>query len=204
MRVDGIQFDLLCEQSVCNVWRKRAFTTLCHSYREVDASVEKPQVTASLQIFRERVDFMIENTVPQNVQYSNKIEQLISANRLVNLLMMSFTLLHYPIFTHVCTHHICLYTINICIYNSNMLQDAADQRETQAILSLIKEEERRNEDIKSQYRKQASSLPPKGPVLLDLLTGDEGEVVISSAAEHSFSREQVQEQEQVFVDFRFF
>ena len=85
-----------------------------------------------------------------------------------------------------------------------MLQDAADQRETQAILSLIKEEERRNEDIKSLYRKPASltsssSIPPKGPVLLDLLTGDEGEVVTSSAAEHSFSREQVQEQEQVCV-----
>ena len=92
MRVDGIQFDLLCEQCVCNVWRKRAFTTLCQSYREVDASVEKPQVTASLQIFRERVDFMIENTVPQNVQYSQKIEQLISANRLVTLRMIILTL----------------------------------------------------------------------------------------------------------------
>ena len=87
-----------------------------------------------------------------------------------------------------------------------MLQDAGDQRETQAILSLIKEEERRNEDIKSKYRKQAylASSIPKGPILLDLLTGDEGEVVTSSAEEHSFSREQVQEQEQVFVDFRFF
>ena len=202
MRVDGIQFDLLCEQSVCNVWRKRAFTTLCHSYREVDASVEKPQVTASLQIFRERVDFMIENTVPQNVQYSQKIEQLISANRLVTLRMIILTLY----FTNLTLHLHTYIHIYMCAHNSNMLQDAADQRETQAILSLIKEEERRNEDIKSQYRKTASlaSSIPKGPVLLDLLTGDEGEAVTSSAEEHSFSREQVQEQEQVFVDLRFF
>ena len=123
MRVDGIQFDLLCEQSVCNVWRKRAFNTLCQSYREVDASVEKPQVTASLQIFRERVDFMIENTVPQNVQYSSKIEQLISGNRLVMLLMSITSILYlttltylYLIYTCIPTCNVCLYTINICTY----------------------------------------------------------------------------------------
>ena len=33
MRVDGIQFNLLCEQSVANVWRKRAFYRLRTEFR---------------------------------------------------------------------------------------------------------------------------------------------------------------------------
>lgn len=81
MRVDGIQFDLLCEQSVGNVWRKRAFATLCRGYRNVDAKVEHADLIASLQVFRERVDFVIENSVPQTTRYSEKIDALIASHR---------------------------------------------------------------------------------------------------------------------------
>jgi hypothetical protein len=35
MRVDGIQFNLLCEQSVMNIWRKRVFTLLKSDFRAV-------------------------------------------------------------------------------------------------------------------------------------------------------------------------
>ncbi len=81
MRVDGIQFDLLCEQSVANVWRKRAFANLCVGYRDVDSHIEQPDLRNSLQVFRERVDFVIENSVPQTIRYSDKISQLINVNR---------------------------------------------------------------------------------------------------------------------------
>lgn len=81
MRVDGIQFDLLCEQSAANVWRKQAFANLCKGYREVDSSTEQPSLVSSLQVFRERVDFVIDNSVPRTIRYSEKIAILIKANR---------------------------------------------------------------------------------------------------------------------------
>ena len=36
MRVDGIQFSLLCEQSVSNIWRKRSFNMLRADYPTLD------------------------------------------------------------------------------------------------------------------------------------------------------------------------
>ena len=36
MRVDGIQFSLLCEQSVSNIWRKRSFNMLRSDYLTLD------------------------------------------------------------------------------------------------------------------------------------------------------------------------
>ncbi len=85
MRVDGIQFDLLCEQNVCNVWRKRAFASLCREYTAMDSTNISSQLIASLQVFRERVDFVIENSVPETLKYSQKIVQLMDTNRLVRL-----------------------------------------------------------------------------------------------------------------------
>jgi hypothetical protein len=35
MRVDSIQYNLLCEQSVGNIWRKRCFAALLGDYRQV-------------------------------------------------------------------------------------------------------------------------------------------------------------------------
>ena len=81
MRVDGIQFDLLCEQNVTNVWRKRAFNMLKKDYRIVDAPVEKPELMTSLQVFRERIDFVVENSVPQSTRYSDKVAAAIGAQR---------------------------------------------------------------------------------------------------------------------------
>ena len=83
MRVDGIQFSLLCEQSVENIWRKRAFSTLRSDYRSVDATSCSPELERSLQVFRERIDFEIENSVPLTTPYSEKIASLINSNRYV-------------------------------------------------------------------------------------------------------------------------
>jgi hypothetical protein len=51
MRVDGIQFSLLCEQSVSNIWRKRAFATLLNDYNNVDKANCPPELETSLQVF---------------------------------------------------------------------------------------------------------------------------------------------------------
>ena len=78
MRVDGVQYNLLCEQSVGNIWRKRCFATLLADYRNVDSVGGcSPQLDRSLQVFRERIDFEIENSIPKNIKYSEKINSAI-------------------------------------------------------------------------------------------------------------------------------
>lgn len=81
MRVDGIQFNLLCEQNVNNIWRKRSFGRLRNNYNVVGSDKCPPEVIRSLQVFRERVDFEIENSVPQSVKYSQKIFNMIDNHK---------------------------------------------------------------------------------------------------------------------------
>ena len=79
MRVDGVQYNLLCEQSVGNIWRKRCFNTLKGDYKSIDSFDHcPPQLNRALQVFRERIDFEIENSIPQTVKYSEKINKQIS------------------------------------------------------------------------------------------------------------------------------
>jgi hypothetical protein len=78
MRVDGVQFNLLCEQSVANIWRKRCFAMLRKDYATIDDfKASSVQVNRSLQVFRERIDFEIENSIPHSVLYSEKVTKLI-------------------------------------------------------------------------------------------------------------------------------
>lgn len=83
MRVDGVQYNLLCEQSVANIWRKRSFSTLKTEYRNIDRTDQQlsMQLNRALQIFRERIDHDIENSIPQTVRYSEKIDKLIAGHR---------------------------------------------------------------------------------------------------------------------------
>ena len=81
MRVDGIQFNLLCEQNVSNIWRKRCFSTLRMDFKSVDSEKCPPELTRSIQVFRERVDFEIENSVPQTIRYSEKILHIINQHK---------------------------------------------------------------------------------------------------------------------------
>jgi hypothetical protein len=82
MRVDGVQYNLLCEQSVGNIWRKRCFVTLRSDFRSIDNFDHcPPQLNRSLQVFRERIDFEIENSIPQSVKYSEKIFKSIKEHR---------------------------------------------------------------------------------------------------------------------------
>lgn len=82
MRVDGVQYNLLCEQSVGNIWRKRCFNTLKSDYKSIDSFDHcPPQLNRALQVFRERIDFEIENSIPQTVKYSEKIKKLIDLHK---------------------------------------------------------------------------------------------------------------------------
>lgn len=81
MRVDSIQYNLLCEQSVANIWRKRSFALLLTTYKDIE-SVDRcpPQASRGLQVFRERIDFEIENSIPISQRYSEKIRKMIDSH----------------------------------------------------------------------------------------------------------------------------
>lgn len=83
MRVDGVQFNLLCEQNVANIWRKTAFAGFLAHTSEVDLAntTTSKEIGKSLTVFRERIDFQIENTVPAPEKYSTKIAKMIEAHR---------------------------------------------------------------------------------------------------------------------------
>jgi hypothetical protein len=81
LRIDGLQFNLLCEQSVSNIWRKGAFNTLLKRFHEIGDMTCTQEVLACLNVFRERVDFAVENMVPVPKRYSDKIQELITKNQ---------------------------------------------------------------------------------------------------------------------------
>lgn len=82
MRVDGVQYNLLCEQSVANIWRKRCFLTLRSDFRSIDSYDQcPPALNRSLTVFRERIDFEIENSIAQSTKYSEKINKAIKEHR---------------------------------------------------------------------------------------------------------------------------
>jgi len=81
MKVDGIQFNLLCEQSAGNIWRKRSFKKMLNCYSEYDKQACSPDALRSLQVFRERIDHEIENCVPPSLKYSVKISEYIGRHR---------------------------------------------------------------------------------------------------------------------------
>ena len=86
MRVDGIQVSLLCEQSVSNVWRKVAFSTLRADRRAARYEISSrtsETFEKAVDIFRERIDLSIENSVPTSQKYSEKINDLIDRNKYV-------------------------------------------------------------------------------------------------------------------------
>ncbi len=67
-----------------NIWRKRCFLTLRSDFRSIDNYDQcPPQLNRALQIFRERIDFEIENSIPQSVKYSEKIGKLMREHRFV-------------------------------------------------------------------------------------------------------------------------
>jgi hypothetical protein len=82
MYVDSIQFNLLCEQSCGNIWRKRAFKNLKQAHNALDKKETcSPMLSRSMGVFRERVDHTIENAVPTVAKYSFKISDTIERNR---------------------------------------------------------------------------------------------------------------------------
>ena len=82
MRSERIQFNMLCEQSVENVWRNRAHFVLLNNWKTIGLSQSLQQhnelVEQCVDVFRDRLDFAVENTVPKTIPFAEKLQKLIS------------------------------------------------------------------------------------------------------------------------------
>jgi len=63
MKSEKTQFNLLMEQSVSNVWRKASYRHLMQSYAEVGTKSCTGFTNHCLDVYRERVDFDVENSI---------------------------------------------------------------------------------------------------------------------------------------------
>ena len=88
MLSERTQYKLLCEQNLASVWRKRAYRNLLQDW-ELFAEEAKgghanaqglQALTPSVGVFREGVDFGVENTVPVQQDYVQKLTQRAADN----------------------------------------------------------------------------------------------------------------------------
>ncbi|CEL97859.1 unnamed protein product [Vitrella brassicaformis CCMP3155] len=87
MRSEKMQFDLLCEQDLCNVWRRRAFELLREGHDQVGSSAsllsrdKAPHPLAlAVDTFRDRIDFTVPNTVEASEGLGEKLRDLMQEN----------------------------------------------------------------------------------------------------------------------------
>lgn len=80
MASERIQFNMLCEQNVHNVWEKRVFKELIEGYQTIGAQGCSKRLQEGLDITRLRVDFTVENNVPTFNSMIQKLQKDIDAN----------------------------------------------------------------------------------------------------------------------------
>jgi hypothetical protein len=84
IKSERVQFKMLCEQNMSNLWRKRALEILLLDYKKVgqedykNETQESQLIFKSLDVFRERMDFSIENGIPKIESLSDKLEKMSS------------------------------------------------------------------------------------------------------------------------------
>ena len=63
IRAERVQFNMLTEQNMHNIWRKKAFNELLIKYGTVGADHCEEIIEKSIDTFRQRIDYSIENIV---------------------------------------------------------------------------------------------------------------------------------------------
>ena len=81
MRSEKVQFQMLCEQSIENVWRKQAFTTLLREWKTIGTDKMVVLTGKSVDVFRDRVDYAVENAVPDPRPFQQKLQNMINEHR---------------------------------------------------------------------------------------------------------------------------
>lgn len=86
---------MLCEQNIRNVWRKNGFGALVSHNKKVQqllslqsnviaCQIGTPEadqwLNGCVEVFRERIDFTVVNTVPVKVPFATKLEEMVKLN----------------------------------------------------------------------------------------------------------------------------
>lgn len=69
MKSETVQFNMLCEQAIFNVFRKNAFNTIQAQYKNYGTKGVAQQAILALDLFRERLDFSVENAIPIHILF---------------------------------------------------------------------------------------------------------------------------------------
>lgn len=78
---ETLQFSLLSEQKVRNVWRKAAFNELCRRREEVGSSKEDEELRKAVAVFRDRVDMDVQSEVLKPVASAARIAALVEDHK---------------------------------------------------------------------------------------------------------------------------
>lgn len=62
MRAEKVQFNMLCEQVIMNVFRKNAFRSLFTRCMEMGTAKCDEYLQLSIDLFRDRLDYVVENS----------------------------------------------------------------------------------------------------------------------------------------------
>jgi Ca2+-binding EF-hand superfamily protein len=77
MRSEKIQFNMLSEQCVRNVSRKNAFQQLLAEHATVGRKDVDARTQSSIDMFRERMDYSVDNCLPKVVPFSQKLDGIV-------------------------------------------------------------------------------------------------------------------------------
>ena len=76
MRAENVQAGLLAEQRAANVWRKHAYRLLLERSMTVGSNKCTDETQKCLDVFRERVTFIVQNAIPERMPASRRLSQL--------------------------------------------------------------------------------------------------------------------------------
>ena len=76
MRAENVQAGLLAEQRAANVWRKHAYRLLLERNMTVGSHKCTDETQKCLDVFRERVTFIVQNAIPEKMSASRRLAQL--------------------------------------------------------------------------------------------------------------------------------
>ena len=77
---ESVQFNMLTEQNLANVARKVCFKTLLESYTDIGTSRSSEALHGALEVFRERMDYQVEDKIPVNVAFISKLRMMVKRN----------------------------------------------------------------------------------------------------------------------------
>lgn len=77
---EAVQHHMLCEQDLANVWRKVCFRTLLESYTEVGSVRCTEAVHSCLEVWRERLDYSLDDRVSTFTAFSQKLRLMVKRN----------------------------------------------------------------------------------------------------------------------------